>query len=56
LNDLIVPLDKEWLELNLFSNIEPAAQEQATKWLWVYNNEWPHTEIGGFHQEKRRLS
>jgi transposase InsO family protein len=22
-------------------------KEQATEWLWVYNNERPHTAIGG---------
>lgn len=23
------------------------AQELATKWLWIYNNERPHTAVGG---------
>ena len=23
------------------------AQNQATKWLWTYNNERPHSAIGG---------
>lgn len=36
----------EWLELNLFSSIEQA-QNQAIKWLWSYNNERPHSAIGG---------
>ena len=35
----------EWLELHLFENIEQA-QELATKWLWTYNNERPHSAIG----------
>ena len=36
----------EWLDLHLFKNIKHA-QELATKWLWTYNNERPHTAIGG---------
>lgn len=36
----------EWLDLHLFKNIEQA-QELATQWLWTYNNERPHTAIGG---------
>ncbi len=36
----------EWLDLYLFENIEQA-QELATQWLWTYNNERPHTAIGG---------
>jgi putative transposase len=36
----------EWLELHLFKNIEHA-QMLATQWLWTYNNERPHSAIGG---------
>lgn len=36
----------EWLDLHLFKNIEHA-QQLATRWLWTYNNERPHTAIGG---------
>ena len=36
----------EWLELHLFETIEQA-QLLATQWLWIYNNERPHTAIGG---------
>ncbi len=36
----------EWLDLNIFKNIEQA-QLLATEWLWIYNNERPHTAIGG---------
>ena len=36
----------EWLELHLFESVEQA-QYLATKWLWTYNNERPHTAIGG---------
>lgn len=36
----------EWLDLTLFESIEQA-QELATQWLWTYNNERPHTAIGG---------
>ena len=36
----------EWLDLHLFESI-PQAQATATTWLWHYNNERPHTGIGG---------
>jgi len=36
----------EWLDLHLFQSIEQA-QLLATKWLWTYNNERPHSAIGG---------
>jgi len=36
----------EWLNLYLFESIEQA-QNLATQWLWTYNNERPHTAIGG---------
>ncbi len=36
----------EWLEMNEFNTIEQA-QEEATKWLWTYNNERPNMGIGG---------
>ena len=36
----------EWLEMNEFSSITHA-QEEATKWLWTYNNERPNMAIGG---------
>ena len=36
----------EWLDLHVFETIEQA-QQLATQWLWIYNNERPHTAIGG---------
>jgi putative transposase len=36
----------EWLEMNEFTTIKHA-QEEATKWLWTYNNERPNMAIGG---------
>ena len=36
----------EWLELNIFEDIEHA-QLLATQWQWTYNNERPHSSIGG---------
>ena len=36
----------EWLNQFLFNSIEHA-QETATCWKWSYNNERPHTAIGG---------
>lgn len=34
------------LNQHLFENIQEV-QEKATQWLWMYNNERPHTAIGG---------
>jgi putative transposase len=36
----------EWLDMHHFNSVEQA-QDLATKWLWQYNNERPHTAIGG---------
>jgi putative transposase len=36
----------EWLDRNIFETIEEA-QEQATEWLWTYNNDRPNMGIGG---------
>lgn len=36
----------EWLDLHDFDTVEQA-QVLATQWLWIYNNERPHTAIGG---------
>ena len=36
----------EWLDMHLFDSIEHA-QHLATQWLWTYNNERPHSAIGG---------
>ena len=36
----------EWLDLHLFDSVDQA-QSTATSWLWEYNNERPHTGIGG---------
>ncbi len=36
----------EWLGQYIFVTIEEA-QDQATEWLWTYNNERPNMGIGG---------
>ncbi len=36
----------EWLDLHMFESVEQA-QELATNWLWLYNNERPNMAIGG---------
>jgi len=36
----------EWLGQYIFETIEEA-QDQATEWLWTYNNERPNMGIGG---------
>ena len=35
----------EWLEQNIFETIEKA-QDQATEWLWTYNNDRPNMATG----------
>ena len=41
----------EWLDLHDFESIEQA-QQLATEWLWLYNNERPNTAIGGIPPRK----
>ena len=36
----------EWLDMHAFDSIAHA-QDLATRWLWTYNNERPHSAIGG---------
>jgi putative transposase len=36
----------DWLGQHLFENIHEV-QDQATKWLWTYNNERPNMALGG---------
>ena len=36
----------EWLNMHIFESVEHA-QELATQWLWLYNNERPNTAVGG---------
>lgn len=36
----------EWLDQNIIESIEEA-QNDATKWLWTYNNDRPNMGIGG---------
>jgi putative transposase len=36
----------EWLDQNQFASIKEA-QDQATNWLWTYNNQRPNMAIGG---------
>ena len=42
----------EWLNQFLFNSIEHA-QETAKRWKWSYNNERPHTAIGGIPPRKK---
>jgi len=41
----------DWLNQYLFGSLDEV-REYATKWLWVYNNERPHTAIGGIPPKK----
>ena len=36
----------EWLDQNIFETIQEE-QDQATEWLWTYNNDRPNMAIGG---------
>lgn len=36
----------DWLAQNLFESIQEV-QDQATRWLWTYNNDRPNMAIGG---------
>jgi putative transposase len=36
----------EWLDMHMFQSVAQA-QDLATEWLWKYNNERPHSAIGG---------
>lgn len=41
----------EWLDMHSFNSIDQA-QLLATQWLWSYNNERPHTALGGIPPRK----
>jgi len=42
-NRIVCP---EWLDQNILETIEEA-QNQATEWLWTYNNDRPNMVMGG---------
>jgi len=44
----------DWMNQHIFDSIEHA-QEEATKWLWTYNNERPNMAIGGITPAQKRL-
>lgn len=41
----------EWLDMHMFESIEHA-QQLATEWLWIYNNDRPNSAIGGVHPRR----
>ena len=43
----------EWLSQNIFETIGEA-QQQATQWLWTYNNDRPNMAIGGITPVMKR--
>lgn len=43
----------DWLNQHIFDSIEHA-QEEATKWLWTYNNERPNMALGGITPAQKR--
>ena len=44
----------EWLNQHLFESITHA-QETATQWLWRYNNERPHSALGGISPAQKLI-
>ena len=42
----------DWLNQYLFSSIAEV-QEQATRWLWIYNNERPNMALGGITPKQK---
>lgn len=43
----------DWMNQHIFDSIEHA-QEEATKWLWTYNNERPNMALGGITPAQKR--
>ena len=44
----------DWLNQHLFYSVEQV-QEQATQWLWHYNNERPNMALGGITPKQKLL-
>ena len=44
----------DWLNQHLFYSVEQV-QEQATQWLWHYNDERPHMALGGITPKQNLL-
>ena len=42
----------EWLDEHLFESVDHA-QQTATQWLWLYNNERPNMSIGGITPKQK---
>ena len=42
----------DWLGQHLYDDLEEVQQE-ATRWLWTYNNERPHMGIGGITPQQK---
>ena len=42
----------EWLDEHLFESVDHA-QQTATQWLWLYNNERPIMAIGGITPKQK---
>ena len=42
----------DWLSHHLVESIEQA-QDYATRWLWIYNNERPNMALGGMTPQKK---
>jgi putative transposase len=42
----------EWLDEHLFESVDHA-QQTATQWLWLYNNERPNMAIGGITPKQK---
>src|SRR5690625_1977681 len=45
----------DWLAQNLYDDLEQV-QQDATRWLWIYNNERPNTAIGGITPKQKLMT
>lgn len=42
----------DWLAQNIYDELEEV-QSDATRWLWIYNNERPNMAIGGITPKQK---
>jgi len=44
----------DWLAQNIYDELEQV-QSDATRWLWLYNNERPNMAIGGITPKQKLM-
>jgi len=45
----------DWLAQNLYDDLDHV-QQDATRWLWVYNNQRPNMAIGGITPKQKLMT